>query len=94
MTKAQGGEEDASYWWNEPGIKKRDLINLPNGWVRIHMHKKAIMSDWLFYAQHGNRPKSDECRDAIKEIDAILVSMETCMKKHGIGFIKEPPRDE
>lgn len=82
------------YWWNKPGVKKRDLKKMPNGWLNINAQRAAIMADWRWWANQGNRPMSDECRDAVKEIDVILADLEACMKEHGIGFTKEPAPDD
>jgi hypothetical protein len=82
-----GGEE---YWWRKKKVSKRHLKNMPNGWIALQGHKAAIMSDWRFWANKGNRQMSDECRDAVKYIDAVLTDLEACMREHGIGFTKEP----
>lgn len=78
--------EKAGFWWNKKGVSKKNLKKLPNGWIRIQYNKAVIMSDWRFWANKGNRIKTDECRDAIKEIDFILEDIEKCMRKNKIGF--------
>lgn len=74
----------SSYWWNKRGVKKKDLANMPNGWLKIKAAEESVKYNLL------SDLSNQELRNALQEIQAILQDLEAAMRRHGIGFAPSP----